>query len=115
MTTLYGIKNCDKVRAARRWLEQHGVEYEFHDYRDDGLEPDRIKRWLAVLGAETLINRRSTTWRSLSEREKTVLEGAAAVKVLTQYPTLLKRPLLEHGKRYLVGFKAAEYTAMFGG
>jgi len=114
MTTLYGIKSCDKVKAARRWLEQHDVEYRFHDYREDGLKPAQIKDWLTALGTETLVNRRSTTWRSLSERDKKALESSAAVKMLSQYPTLIKRPLLEHRKRFVVGFNAAEYAAIFG-
>ena len=63
VVTLYGIPNCDTVKKARRWLDQHGIEYRFHDFRADGLDGQEVDRWLAALGWETLVNRSSTSWR----------------------------------------------------
>ncbi|KPK39437.1 MAG: ArsC family transcriptional regulator [Gammaproteobacteria bacterium SG8_47] len=114
MTTLYGIKNCDKIKAARRWLDQHAIEYRFHDYRDDGLDTRQVERWLGALGAEALVNRRSTTWRSLSAADQARLTGGSAAKLLCQHPTLVKRPLLEHGKHLVVGFSATDYASLLG-
>ena len=67
MITLYGIKNCDTVKKARTWLDQHGVDYTFHDFRTDGLSQDQLQSWLDELGWETLVNRRSTTWKQLDQ------------------------------------------------
>ncbi len=115
MTTIYGIRNCDTVRKARRWLEQHGVEHRFHDLRTDGLEPERLQRWLDTLGWEQLVNRRGTTWRKLSETQRADLDSAKAKSLLLANPTLVKRPVLEHGDRYHLGFTAATYAGIFFG
>lgn len=106
MTRLYGIKNCDKIKKAKGWLEAHQVEYHFHDYRQDGL-PSEVADWLARLGWQQLINRRSTSWRQLSEAERDCFSAADpsdALALLEATPTLIKRPLLVTGKQILVGF-----------
>ena len=66
MLTLYGIKNCDTVKKARRWLEDHGIEYQFHDFRQDGLDKKQLSGWVEQLGWEAILNKRSTTWRWFS-------------------------------------------------
>lgn len=112
-TTLYGIKNCDTVRKARRWLEQHHIEYHFHDVREDGLSSQLLQEWGEALGWETLLNRRSTTWKQLSPAERDNLGPDQVQHLLLQYPTLLKRPLLSHGSNYLQGFDPALYQDWF--
>ena len=109
MLTLYGIKNCDTVKKARRWLEEHGVDYQFHDFRQDGLDKNQIAGWVATLGWETVVNKRSTTWRNLSDKEKEITSNTQAVKLLEANPTLIKRPVAENNKTLLIGFKEAEY------
>lgn len=113
-TTLYGIKNCDTVKKARRWLEDRGLKYQFHDFRSDGLSDKQVRQWLERVGAETLINRRSTTWKGLSDEQKGAADNAdKAVNLLTEHPTLIKRPLLETGSELRVGFKADDYSSLF--
>lgn len=112
MTTLYGIANCDSVKKARKWLEQQGIEHQFHDFREDGLSSELVKSWLSELGAETLLNKRSTTWKGLSETER---ESALAGKIelIQAQPTLIKRPVLKTSNSLSVGFKPADYQAIF--
>lgn len=109
MLTLYGIKNCDTVKKARRWLESHGVEYQFHDFRQDGLDKKQLSGWVEQLGWEAIVNKRSTTWRNLSDKDKEITTNAQAVKLLSANPTLIKRPVLEKNKILLIGFKEADY------
>ncbi len=110
MITMYGIANCDKVRAARHQLSQQGLDYHFHDYRVDGLERDQVQHWLEALGTDTLINRRSTTWRELSEAERSNINSASAVDLILKRPTLLKRPLLEIDGDLYVGMSDAAWA-----
>ena len=113
MLTLYGIKNCDTVRKARKWLEQNGQEFEFHDFREQGLAATTVNGWLEELGHAVVVNKRSTTWKQLTpaEQEKAMAEGAA--EILCQHPTLIKRPVLDTGKQRYVGFKAEQYAEIF--
>ena len=109
MMTLYGIKNCDTVKKARHWLEDHGINYQFHDFRQDGLEQKQLQNWIKKLGWEALVNKRSTTWRNLSEKEKTISNEQQAIKLLLGNLTLIKRPVVENKKIVLVGFKENEF------
>ncbi|NOT12436.1 MAG: ArsC family reductase [Methylococcaceae bacterium] len=109
MTTLYGIKNCDTVKKARLWLDQNGVAYQFHDYRVDGLSPELLKHFADGLGWNTLINRSSTSWRQLSSEQQSDLTEDKALRLLQDSPTLIKRPILDTGKKLVIGFKAGQY------
>lgn len=109
MITLYGIKNCDSVKKARRWLELHSIEYGFHDFRDDGLDRQQASGWLAELGWETLVNKRSTTWKALDQKQRDVMNDSTALEAILAHPTLIKRPVLDTGSERHVGFKAAQY------
>lgn len=111
MITLYGIKNCDTVKKARTWLAQHDVEYRFHDLRSDGLDESKLQGWIKAVGWETLLNTRGTTWRQLPDAGKTVANAAQAIPLLLAHPTLIKRPVLEHGNAVLVGFSAQDYAS----
>ncbi|WP_432696618.1 ArsC family reductase [Marinobacterium sp. YM272] len=113
MTTVYGISNCDTVRKTRKWLDANGIEFSFHDFRKDGLDADSVNRWCDALGIDTVLNKRGTTWRQLPETERDVDEAGLRALLVT-HPTLIKRPVLEHGDTIRVGFKAEEYAALFG-
>ena len=104
MLTVYGIKNCDTVKKALKWLEAEGIEHTFHDFRADGLSAADVGRWCAVLGWESLINRRSTTWRELSEDDKQGLDENKAVALMSAHPTLIKRPVFVANDLVLNGF-----------
>ncbi|MDX1626260.1 MAG: Spx/MgsR family RNA polymerase-binding regulatory protein [Wenzhouxiangellaceae bacterium] len=102
---VWGLANCDKCRAARRWLDEQGIDHDFVDVRDDLPSAERIERWLEVLGPHDLVNRRSRTWRELDEEQRAKLESPDVVDLLRANPTLIKRPLFEepHGQ-VRVGF-----------
>ncbi|WP_432470887.1 ArsC family reductase [Amphritea sp. HPY] len=113
MTTLYGIPNCDTVKKAQRWLQANGIEFSFHDFRKDGLEQQQLEQWAATLGWETLLNKRSTSWRQLDDEIKNNIDEQSAIREMLISPTLIKRPLLELNGQYQVGFKEANYASLF--
>lgn len=113
MITLYGIKNCDTVKKARRWLDNHGIEYEFHDFREDGLGAAAVKTWLTELGWEVVVNKRSTTWKQLDKNVQTNMDEKMAQATIMDHPTLIKRPLLDTGKERFVGFSEERYQSIF--
>ncbi|WKE64191.1 ArsC family reductase [Gallaecimonas kandeliae] len=114
MTILYGIKNCDTIKKARKWLEGNAIPYQFHDYRVDGLSRDKLTGWAETLGWETLLNKRGTTFRQLPEGDKADLDQDKAVALMLEHPALIKRPLLARGETLSLGFKAEDYAALFG-
>ena len=112
---MYGIPNCDTVKKARAWLEAHGVDYEFHDYKKLGVDAALMQKWLAKTGWGTLINRQGQTWRKLSEEEKTtVKDNLSALKLMLEKPSVIKRPVIEHHGKLLLGFDPSEYEITFG-
>jgi Spx/MgsR family transcriptional regulator len=111
MHTLYGIKNCDTVKKARRWLDENAIPYRFHDYRTDGLTQEQLLAFEAQLGWEAMLNRTSTSWRQLSDDQKANLTQTGALQLMLATPTLIKRPLLQTDSKLLIGFKADVYRA----
>lgn len=113
--TLYGIKNCDTMKKARRWLETHQVAYHFHDYRVDGLSGEQLQTAIELAGWQSLLNTRGTTWRKLDDALRQSIDNESAAKaVMLQYPALIKRPLLvtDSGK-FLLGFSEDNYRHFF--
>ena len=106
---LYGISNCDTVRKTRKWLNERGIEYTFHDFRKDGLNPVQLRAWVAELGWETLINKRGTTWRKLPQETRDNMDETLALAVMEDQPAIIKRPVLEHSRGTLVGFSTNQY------
>lgn len=111
--TIYGIRNCDSMKKARAWLEHHDVAYRFHDYRADGIDRARLECWARELGWEALLNRAGTTFRTLPEKDKKGLTGRTAVALMLAQPAMIKRPVLDLGRRRLVGFKPELYAQAF--
>jgi Spx/MgsR family transcriptional regulator len=112
--TIYGIKNCDTMKKARAWLDGHGVEYAFHDYKTAGIEKGKLEGWVKKAGWETLLNKAGTTFRKLPDKDKEGLTEAKAVKLMLAQPSIIKRPVLESGGKLTVGFKPEAYQAAFG-
>lgn len=115
--TIYGIPNCDTVRKARNWLEKAAQQYpqlqvEFHDVRSEPLSAATLQHWLAHIGRDNLLNKRSTSWRQLSAAEQHLSSDQQALQLLQQYPTLMKRPLLAINQHYCVGFDAEQWHAL---
>jgi len=113
MITVYGISNCDTVKKARRWLELHNVEYRFHDLRQDGISAAQVQAWLAELGWETLVNKRSTTWKELPVTIRESMDDNSALTAILQHPTLIKRPLLDIGHERHCGFSEKTWGPVF--
>lgn len=107
--TLYGIPNCDTVKKARTWLDDHGVAYAFHDYKKAGIDAAHLERWIATAGLDTVLNRAGTTFRKLPEAERQNLDQERAIALMIAQPSCIKRPIVEHDGGVLVGFKPAEW------
>ena len=108
----YGIPNCDTVKKARKWLDANGIDYAFHDYKKEGADAGKVESWIADKGVETVLNKRGTTFRKLSDEEKAqAADSHGAVTLLVQNPSMIKRPVVEHEGGILVGFKEDEWSA----
>ena len=108
---IYGIKNCDTMKKARAWLEKHGVDYSFHDYKTAGIERERLERWCKKVGWETLLNRNGTTFRKLPDQDKSNLDAKKALALMLAQPSMIKRPVVElGGGKLLVGFTPEDYS-----
>ncbi len=107
---LYGIKNCDTMKKAMRWLDEHGVAYEFVDYKKAGVVAAHLPDWMARAGWETLLNTRGLMWKKLTEEERSHVDAAKAAALMQQYPVLVKRPVLDTGSALLVGFTPESYA-----
>jgi arsenate reductase len=113
MTTLYGIKNCDTMKKARAWLDDHGVEYTFHDYKASGIDREHLEKWCKALGWETVLNKAGTTFKKLPDADKENITERKAIALMISQPSMIKRPMLEHGKQVLAGFKPDVYKTLF--
>ena len=113
MITLFGIKNCDTIKKASNWLTEQGIDFQFHDYRSDGLDEVQLQQWCDELGWEQVLNRRGTTWRKLPEDVKNAINEASAIQLMLKQPAMIKRPLLDTGDKRVLGFKATDYQQLF--
>ena len=113
MVTIFGIKNCDTIKKARRWLDGHGVDYTFHDVRADGLSRAQLESWVQTLGWENLLNRRGTTWRQLPEAVRDNIDKRMAVKLMLEQPAMIKRPVLDLDNTLHLGFSETAYKDLF--
>ncbi|MBB2202764.1 ArsC family reductase [Gluconacetobacter tumulisoli] len=113
LVTIHGIKACDTMKKARAWLEAHGVDYVFHDYKTQGIARDVLEGWVRQVGWPTLLNRAGTTFRKLPDTDKTDLDEGRAVALMTAQPSMIKRPVLDVDGALTVGFKPEVYAALF--
>ena len=95
MITLYGIPNCDTIKKARKWLQAHDIDYRFHNYKTDGVPEKKLKSWVKQVGWEMLLNRRGTTWRCLDDAVKENFSEKAAIQLMLDNPSIIKRPVLD--------------------
>ncbi|PRX06531.1 UNVERIFIED_ORG: Spx/MgsR family transcriptional regulator [Martelella mediterranea] len=111
--TLYGIRNCDTMKKAWTWLDNHGVGYELHDYKKAGIDRAHLERWCDDAGWEKVLNRAGMTFRKLPDAEKQDLDREKAIGLMLSNPSMIKRPVLEDGDRLIVGFKPETYADFF--
>jgi arsenate reductase len=113
-TTVYGIPNCDSVKKATNWLQQNNIEFEFHDFKKNGITKQKLKEWCIDLGWETVLNKKSTTWRSLTPEEQSgVMNQQTAINCMAEKTSLIKRPVIEYKSTRIIGFDEARYQSFF--
>ncbi|QLI82888.1 ArsC family reductase [Chitinibacter fontanus] len=107
---LFGIPNCDTVKKARNWLTENGLEYEWHDFKKQGLSAEQAQTWIDAIGWEALINKQGTTWRKLDDSSKAaVVDASSAIALMLRNPSVIKRPVLVTQNSTHVGFKPELY------
>ncbi|MEZ8062793.1 MULTISPECIES: ArsC family reductase [Vibrio] len=111
--TMFGIPNCDTIKKAKKWLEAEGIEFEFHDYRKQGVTEELVANFCSELGWELVLNKRGTTYRQLSQEQKDTLTEEKAVTLLVEQPAMIKRPILKVDGKLHIAFKADQYAAIF--
>ncbi|MCB1960266.1 MAG: ArsC family reductase [Rhodocyclaceae bacterium] len=112
MIRIYGIRNCDTMKKALGWLDQHGVAYVFHDYKKSGIDATTLADWLTRAERSVLVNTRGTTWRKLPAEAQRIDTDAAAIALMSAHPSLIKRPVLDTATgALLVGFSPERYAA----
>ncbi|MGN6516642.1 MAG: ArsC family reductase [Rhizomicrobium sp.] len=112
---IYGIKNCDTMKKARAWLDKRGIEYDFHDYKAEGVARAVIEAWTNAVGWEVLLNRAGTTFRKLPDTDKENLTAKKAIALMLAQPSMIKRPVLDVGGKLTVGFRPEIYEGLFRG
>jgi len=113
MTTIYGIKNCDTMKKAFKWLEAEGIAYDFVDFKKTQPDTDILKQAINDHGWETVINQRGTTWRQLGDATKASMDANKAIPLALENPSILKRPLLVKGGTTHIGFNPDYYQNIF--
>lgn len=115
MIDLYGIPNCDTMKKARKWLADNGIEYQFHDYKKEGVDAGLLHQWEQQVGWEILLNRRGMMWRKLSDEQKNTISRETALEIMQQIPSIIKRPVLVLADGTVnVGFKEEDYKKLLG-
>jgi Spx/MgsR family transcriptional regulator len=114
MTTIYGIPNCDTMKKARKWLDEQGIAYDFHDYKKQGLSETQLRAWVDELGWEALLNRRGMLWRKLPADVREAMDRETAIRIMLETPAIIRRPVLDTGHTRYVGFSEADYREAFG-
>ena len=109
---LYGIKNCDTMKKAWTWLDQHGVAYDFHDYKKAGIDRATLEGWVGRLGWEVLLNRAGTTFKKLPDADRQGIDEKKAIALMLAQPSMIKRPVLDAGGKLYVGFKPDSYAGL---
>lgn len=113
MVTIYGIPNCDTMKKARAWLNEHNIAYDFHDYKKAGLDETLLRGWVKELGWETLLNTRGMMWRKVPQNVKDTIDEKSAIALMLETPSMIKRPVLDTGNTRHIGFKPEQYEQLF--
>ena len=109
---MYGIPNCNTIKKAKNALTAKGIDFEFHNYKKDGMDKQTLQNWVKQVGWEVLLNRRGTTFRQLSDTDKANIDESKAIALMLAHPSMIKRPVLDTGEKIIVGFDEAVYAAL---
>ena len=109
---MYGIPNCNTIKKAKNVLTAKGIDFEFHNYKKDGMDKQTLQNWVKQVGWEVLLNRRGTTFRQLSDTDKANIDESKAIALMLAHPSMIKRPVLDTGDKIIVGFDEAVYAAL---
>lgn len=110
---MYGIPNCDTIKKAKKWLEAKGIDYQFVNFKTEGVDPDNAQQWIDHAGLDTVINKRGTTWRKLSPEQQDISNDEEAIRLICAEPSLIKRPVLVTDQTIRIGFKPEIYADLF--
>jgi len=110
---MYGIPNCDTIKKAKKWLEKNEVTYYFHDFRKQGINEKLVTEFCLQLGRETILNKRGTTYRQLSQEQKNTINDISVIPLLVEHPSMIKRPVLSIDGKLYIGFKPDFYSNLF--
>lgn len=112
--TVYGIPNCDTVKKSLTWLKAHNIDFEFHNFKTEGITPKKLKEWDKKAGYEKFMNKKSTTWKDLDEDVKeSVVSTAQALPLMQEKTSMIKRPVIEDGGFLFFGFDEEAYKKHF--
>ncbi|MEE9357360.1 MAG: ArsC family reductase [Sedimenticolaceae bacterium] len=114
MIKIHGIPNCDTMKKARKWLDAHNLDYQFHNFKKEGLDNTTLRHWINLAGWEILLNRRGMMWRKLSVHAKAGINETSAIEIMLETPSIIKRPVLEVDGNLYVGFSEERYGELFG-
>lgn len=107
---VYGIPNCNTVKKSINWLKGNNLQFEFHDYKKKGITPEKLEEWVKQVGWEKLVNKKGTTWRGLpGEQQQKITNKKAAIELMIEKPSIIKRPVIENDGKLVVGFDEEEY------
>jgi arsenate reductase (glutaredoxin) len=114
MIRIYGIHNCDTTQKALKWLAAKGIPFEFHNYKEKGIDAATINKWLQHLPLNKVVNTRSTTYRELTDREKEATNNKnSAIALMVQHNSIIKRPLWDFGNgTYYLGWNETEVSKL---
>lgn len=107
---IYGIKNCNTMQKAFKWLDNHDISYQFHDYKKEGIDKKQLQQFIDTFGWQNVINRKGMTWRKLTKKEQeNVNDNSSAIELMVQKPAMIKRPIITTDNNHLIGFDEDEY------
>lgn len=110
---MFGIPNCDTIKKAKLWLQQNNISFDFHDYKKQGADENILKDAIDTFGIDAVLNKRGTTYRKLTDEVKASINEQTVIQVLAEYPSMIKRPILQHKNTLIVGFKDSQYQEFF--
>ena len=107
---VFGIPNCDSTKMALTWFKGNDLPVRFHDYKISGITEEKLSAWSKKKTWEAILNKKSTTWRSIpTDQQEKITNQSAAIALMLEHNSIIKRPIVEYGEELLIGFDESEY------